>query len=503
MKQLILLLGLIASAVFLGGCDEDTSVDPKQVGSVRGQVLLSTDRQPVRKALVRLSPSGRITESDSSGNFRFDSVLAGKYTVQVTKEGYRNEFVTVEADQALVSVLTVLLTSDKAQNRPPTAPAQPAPATGSTAVPTQLIFRWKATDPTRDTLTYDVLLFREGTTTPTQSFTGLKHDTLVVDNLAYNATYYWQVIVKDGVNTVKGDLWSFRTQPQPDYPYVFVRRVDGRFQIFTASSAQNAVQLTNNGSNWRPVVSPNRQQIAFISNAETDLHLFVMNYDGTNLRRVTTVPVAGISATDLSFCWSPDGTQLMYPGNATLYAVRTDGTGLRRVATAPVGQTFAGCDWSGAAGRIVARLTNGSVYANTLVSMAPDGGTPATTVLSRPANRIGNPVFSVDGRQLLFSQDASTFQDDQGRQLDARIYLLTLATGDLTELSSYRVDNQNTTTKPAGTNDLEPRFSPNGSKIIFTNADNTGTGPRHVWVIDAVGGNRTQVLTQAEMPYWR
>ncbi|MFD2573947.1 carboxypeptidase regulatory-like domain-containing protein [Spirosoma soli] len=502
MKYVPILLILLVSSIFLWGCEEDTFIEPTQIGSVRGQVLLNTDRQPVRKALVRLSPSGRITETDSTGNFRFDSVLAGKYTIQVTKEGFRAEVATVEADQSLIAVVTVLLVNDRAQNRPPTPASQPSPASGATQVSVRTTFRWKATDPGRDTLTYDVLLFREGSTTPTRSFTGLRQDSLVVENLAYNATYYWQVIVKDGVNTVNSDVWSFRTQPFPDFAYVFARRIEGRYQIFTATTDQDALQLTSSGSNWRPIVSPNRQEIAFISNAETDLHLYVMNRDGSNVRRVTTVPIAGLSATDLSFCWSPDGTQLLYPGNDKLYAIRTDGTGLRVVGQASAGQMFSGCDWTGVGNRIVARLTNGTQYDNKFVLLSPDGGT-LNAVLSRPDGRLSNPVFSIDGRQLLFSYDISNFQNEQGRQLDARIFLLTISTSELVELSTLRVNNQNINVKPAGTNDIEPRFAPNGSRVIFTNTDNTGTGQRNMIILDVSGGNRAQVITSAEMPYWR
>ena len=62
------------------------------------------------------------------------------------------------------------------------------------------------------------------------------------------------------------------------------------------------------------------------------------------------------------------------------------------------------------------------------------------------------------------------------------------------------------TVKQAGTNDLEPRLSPNGAKIIFTNVSNTGTGECIIMTADFDGQtsqNRTVLIKGGEMPYWR
>ena len=62
------------------------------------------------------------------------------------------------------------------------------------------------------------------------------------------------------------------------------------------------------------------------------------------------------------------------------------------------------------------------------------------------------------------------------------------------------------TVKQAGTNDLDPRLSPNGAKIIFTNVSNTGTGECAIITVDfdgQAGQNRTVLIKGGEMPYWR
>ena len=501
MKYLLYIALFITGLTGLWSCNEDTYIDPLQLTTIRGRVLFNANQQPARRATVRLTPGGRIVTTDSAGAFRFDSVLAGNYTVQASLTGYGTQVATVAASVDTSPLITILLIDDKTQNLPPSSPTLVAPAITSTTQSNTVTLKWTATDPNRDTLTYDVLLFRGGSTTPTSSFTSIRADSLVV-GLDYDVPYLWQVIVKDGVNTVNGPIWSFRTPTFPDYSYLFARRINNQFQIFGANATGGAAQFTREGSNWRPIASPNRQLIAYVSNVDTDLQLYIMNADGSNKRRVTTVPVSTIAPTDLSFAWSPDGTQLLYPSNNRLYAVRLDGTGLRIVAQAPAGRVFAGCDWTPQGNRIVARTTSTSVYDNEISVYPADGGT-ATSVLVRRANRVGNPAFSVDGQQLVLTIDISGFQNEQGRQLDSRMFLLNLTSGDLTDLSLVQTNNNQTQNKPAGTNDLDPRFSPNGAKLIFTNTDNTGNGTRAVFTSDLDGRNRQQLITPAEMPYWR
>jgi TolB protein len=504
MKRLHNFIFLILLLTSVWGCNEEIYVEPLQYGSISGQILSKKDGKPVHKASVRLNPSGRTVQSDTTGRFRFDTVLAGKYTLQATKEAFRDELTTVEVGGNYGTATVMYIVNE---NPLPTEPVLLNPTTGVSSVSTTTVLKWKSTDPNKDPLTYDVAITREGSTAPTQTATGITADSLVLKGLDYGTTYYWQVTVSDGVNSVTGKTWSFRTNPFPDVAYVFARRVEGRYQIFASSDGISCIQLTQSGSNWRPVVSPNRKQIAFISNAETDLHLFVMNYDGSNLRRATTVPVSGLMPTDLSFCWSPDGTQLLYPSNNKLYAVQADGSGngLRLVSQAPAGRFFAGCDWTMQGDRIIARTTGSSVYDNRFVLMAASGK-DTSTVWTRVGGRIGNPVFSITGEKILFSYDKIPYQNSQGRQLNALIALLTLGEKQPQDVMALGTDAKSN--KPAGTNDLEPHFSPNGAKIIFTNTSNTGIGEATVTTIDfngqtGLGQNRVPLINVAEMPYWR
>ncbi|MNY53482.1 hypothetical protein D3C86_1892450 [compost metagenome] len=58
--------------------------------------------------------------------------------------------------------------------------------------------------------------------------------------------------------------------------------------------------------------------------------------------------------------------------------------------------------------------------------------------------------------------------------------------------------------KPNGSNDLDPRFSPNNAQVIFTNTSNDGISQKTVMMIDLSSSEsdleRTILFSNAEMP---
>lgn len=486
----LIVLLLISVAV---GCTEETFVEPVVYGSLSGSVLDNTTKLPIKDAVVKVSPSGRTIVPDASGNFKVDSLPIGKYSVQTTVDKYKTDLVSVEIEENRATTIAVLLFKDNNQNKSPLIPTVVKPEDKSTGSALSTVLAWKTTDPDKDSLRYSVILFKEGQSTTIPIVTGLHVDTLVVNNLEYATTYFWQVVTSDSINApVFSKVWSFTTKAVPEQPYFFTRKVGQNSQIFSSDGRED-IQITNNGASWRPVISPNRERLAFISNINTEPHIFVSDRLGRGIKRVTVVPIGGVSLMESSFCWSPDGLELLYPNYDKLYAVHQDGTGLRIVAQAPPGRFFAGCDWTAQGNRIVARVTGSSQYDNELYVINPGTGVLTNLLTGRPG-KMGNPDLAPDGKHALFTLDVSNFQNNEGRQLDSRIFIVDVLTGIATDIS---VD------KEKGTNDLDARYSPNGASIIFTNTSNDGFSVKNLFKTNLVGEERIELLKDAEMPYWR
>jgi TolB protein len=103
---------------------------------------------------------------------------------------------------------------------------------------------------------------------------------------------------------------------------------------------QDRKTLTQGGLNNWPAWSPDGQRIAFCSSRDGDYDLYVMNADGTDVRRILKSP--GLEARP---SWSPDGKRLAFTsnrdGNYEIYVCNGDGSKLRRITNNPERDDYA------------------------------------------------------------------------------------------------------------------------------------------------------------------
>ena len=83
------------------------------------------------------------------------------------------------------------------------------------------------------------------------------------------------------------------------------------------------------GENWLPAWSPDGTKLAFSSTRDGNPEIYIVNRDGSGLRRLTNSPSIDITPT-----WSPSGTQIAFTsdrsGSPQIYVVGVDGLGLSK-----------------------------------------------------------------------------------------------------------------------------------------------------------------------------
>ncbi len=167
--------------------------------------------------------------------------------------------------------------------------------------------RWSSDRP-------DVALVREGTV-----------DGLVPGHAVVTATTPWGKTAKADVYVV-GEL-------------LLTSNRGGNFGIYQLRSGGPTALLPvlqDSASNIQPALSPDRTRIAFSSNRSGNFDLYVMDADGTNVRRLTSD-----GASEGEPTWTPDGRQIVYTatrGIATHIAViPLQGGEMRQLTTASGG----------------------------------------------------------------------------------------------------------------------------------------------------------------------
>jgi Tol biopolymer transport system component len=146
--------------------------------------------------------------------------------------------------------------------------------------------------------------------------------------------YSLSVINTDGSgfqSLVEGYIWG-ATWSLSGEQILFVSDTDGDLYLINPDGS-GLEQLTDMGSVFSSIWSPDGTKIAFVSTQNDETNLYMINPDGSELTELTDVGAKGFACPQ----WLPNGEQLVvlmapkdrmfYDTDTNLYAVKADGSG--------------------------------------------------------------------------------------------------------------------------------------------------------------------------------
>jgi Tol biopolymer transport system component len=247
----------------------------------------------------------------------------------------------------------------------------------------------------------------------------------------------------------------------------------GSFAIHGAVYAQDSPgrlhKLTNIESSY-PFWSPDGRKIVFQSNRiDENREIYVMNADGTGLRRLTFAP-----GDDQTPVWSPAGAWIVFQshrdGNPEIYRMRPDGSEQVNLTNDPVEDSHP--KWSPDGRRIIFdRPVDGDN--DEIWEMDIDGG-DLRRVTDDPS-RDTYASIAPDGTRILWRR---RFRDPEAER--------GFGNSEVFVMNRDGSDPVNLTDHPAY--DGWPSWSPDGARIAFA-SDREREGIWHIYVMNADGSN--------------
>ena len=503
MKKEIKRLSIYLITFFLlFGCGEDGSIGLVEFGSLTGKVVDKEGFLPLENVKIILSPTSNTTFTDAEGNFVFKEVEAQEYSVQAVKDGYLDDYqgasVSAEVDINIVFELEI----STAFNKSPLKPELLAPEDGVLDLSNEVELSWESSDIDEDELVYTIEIRNDYNDVVTR-ITDIKDQTYTLSDLKYGAKYFWSIEVTDNINTeVTSSIRTFTVKGDPENRYFYVKIEGGNNVIYSASyndltnEVYNEVQLTNSSLNsWRPRKNNISNLVAFLRNDNNEAHLYTMKANGDEVKKITAaVPLSGFNLNEMDFSWSPDGSKLLYSSFYELYVINKDGSGLKKIHETIDGSLISECDWSDNGSKIAVKTNKTNGYDGSIYTIDVNGNI-IDTVITDVKGALGGLNFSASGNKLLFTRDVSNHQASNYRQLDTRIFIY-----NFTNFTFVDITDDD---KESGTNDLDPRFSPNEAYVIFMNTSNDGMSQKNIIKTNLTGNiQRKTLFTNGSMPDW-
>ena len=267
---------------------------------------------------------------------------------------------------------------------------------------------------------------------------------------------------------------------------------DGDLEIYMMDAdGGNLRRLTNNSDgDWDPSWSPDGKRIVFLSDRDRHVDLqhgapipeiYVMDADGGNQQNLTNNPNA-----DRAPSWSPDGNRIAFmsdrTGNYDIYVMGADGTNQQNLSNHPLSDRNP--SWSPDGAHIVfsarreGHVENEAAITNEIYVMDVDGANQRRLTDNR--NNDWEPSWSPDGKRIAFIADRK---------------------GNIDKFDIYVMDadgeNQHNVTQHRAW-DGAPSWSPGNERIVFHSKRD---GNWEIYVMDADGGNLQNITNNRHDDY--
>ncbi len=300
-----------------------------------------------------------------------------------------------------------------------------------------------------------------------------KRFTIASTTLIRNAAHAFadQVVYQLSANASRGVA---RTQ----IVYTSLKGGNKEIYVMDYDGANVRTVTANGGLNLFPEWAPDNSKVAFVTKLPNASRWELWIQDLKGGRTVLKTPSSYVSSPAIS----PDGKRIVFSTrgreavDSDIFVANLDGSGMRNLTNHP------GIDTSPAwspTGQQIAFISDRSGGPQIWV-MEADGTNVRRLIVE--GGHCDSPDWSPDGRLIVYSWQAPT-------QWKHDIYVIEVATGKIYQLTSGSASHEN------------PHWSPDGRHIVF---QSNRTGSKQIFIMNADGKNMRQLTTYGsnESPAW-